>query len=83
MFRSKRELDDDLRRLRLDVDVMLPMPAIVENCFSSGVATSRGHVCGLVPRSVAPTVACREVDIRQVAHRQLTVGDEQRRGCRP
>ncbi len=41
---------------RLDVDVMLSMPAIVENCFSSGVATVAAIVCGLVPGSVALTV---------------------------
>src|SRR5262249_36799712 len=40
----------------LDVDVMLSMPAIVENCFSSGVATVAAIVCGLVPGSVALTV---------------------------
>ena len=38
------------------VDVMLSMPAIVENCFSSGVATVAAMVCGLVPGSVALTV---------------------------
>src|SRR5450432_3332623 len=41
---------------RLDVDVMLSMPAIVENDFSSGVATVAAIVCGLVPGSVALTV---------------------------
>ncbi len=41
---------------RLDVDVMLSMPAIVENCFSSGVATVAAIVCGLVPGSDALTV---------------------------
>src|SRR5438270_9024067 len=41
---------------RLDVDVMLSMPAIVENAFSSGVATVAAIVCGLVPGSVALTV---------------------------
>src|SRR6185437_123733 len=41
---------------RLDVDVMLSMPAIVENCFSSGVATVAAMVCGLVPGNVALTV---------------------------
>src|SRR4051794_2758038 len=41
---------------RLDVDVMLSMPAMVENCFSSGVATVAAIVCGLVPGSVALTV---------------------------
>ena len=41
---------------RLDVDVMLSMPAIVENSFSSGVATVAAMVCGLVPGRVALTV---------------------------
>src|SRR6476620_9761491 len=41
---------------RLDVEVMLSMPAIVENCFSSGVATVAAIVCGLVPGNVALTV---------------------------
>src|SRR5262249_62281804 len=40
----------------LDVDVMLSMPAIVENCFSRGVATVAAIVCGLVPGSEALTV---------------------------
>src|SRR5262249_11140883 len=40
----------------LDVDVMLSMPAIVENCFSRGVATVAAIVCGLVPGSDALTV---------------------------
>src|SRR5471030_2616571 len=35
---------------------MLSMPAIVENDFSSGVATVAAIVCGLVPGSVAVTV---------------------------
>jgi hypothetical protein len=41
---------------RLDVDVMLSMPAIVENSFSSGVATVAAMVCGLVPGRFAVTV---------------------------
>ena len=43
----ERELHDDLATApRLDVDVMLSMPAIVENCFSSGVATAAAIVSG-------------------------------------
>ena len=61
---------------RLDVDVMLSMPAIVENCFSSGVATVAAIVCGLVPGSVGAHRDRREVDVRQVAHRQLPVRDD-------
>ena len=41
---------------RLDVDVMLSMPAIVENDFSSGVATVAAIVCGAVPGRLALTV---------------------------
>src|SRR5215467_118901 len=39
-----------------DVDVMLSMPAIVENCFSSGVATADAIVSGLAPGRLALTV---------------------------
>ena len=61
----------------LDVDVMLSMPAIVENCFSSGVATvGRHRLRGSRPGSVAVTVIVGIVDVRQVAHRQLPVGDD-------
>ena len=37
-------------------DVMLSMPAIVENCFSSGVATDAAIVSGLAPGNDALTV---------------------------
>jgi hypothetical protein len=37
-------------------DVICVMPAMVENCFSSGVATADAIVSGLVPGSVAVTV---------------------------
>src|ERR1700750_652412 len=40
----------------VDVDVMLSMPAIVENCFSSGVATADAIVSGLAPGRLALTV---------------------------
>ncbi len=39
---------------RLD-DVMASRPAMVENCFSSGVATDDAIVCGLAPGSDADT----------------------------
>ncbi len=61
---------------RLDVDVMLSMPAIVENCFSSGVATVAAIVCGLVPGQRRADGDRREIDVRQVAHRQLPVRDD-------
>src|SRR4051812_17284787 len=41
---------------RPDDDVMLSMPAIVENCFSSGVATADAMVSGLAPGRLALTV---------------------------
>src|SRR5581483_503369 len=44
----------------LDVDVMLSMPAIVENCFSSGVATVDAIVSGLATGRVALTVIVGE-----------------------
>src|SRR6266704_388908 len=37
-------------------DVIASIPAIVENCFSSGVATAAAIVCGLAPGSPAETV---------------------------
>ncbi len=37
-------------------DVIASSPAIVENCFSSGVATAAAIVCGLAPGSPADTV---------------------------
>ena len=37
------------------VDVMLSMPAIVESCFSSGVATDEAMVSGFAPGSDADT----------------------------
>ena len=37
-------------------EVMLSMPAMVENCFSSGVATEAAIVSGLAPGSDALTV---------------------------
>src|SRR3954467_3425134 len=40
---------------RFEIDVMLSMPAIVENCFSSGVATAAAIVSGLAPGSDAET----------------------------
>src|SRR5438270_3946635 len=37
------------------VELIEPMPAIVENCFSSGVATAEAMVSGLAPGSWALT----------------------------
>src|ERR1051325_2403812 len=39
-----------------DVDVMLSMPAVVENFFSGGVATADAIVSGLAPGRLAFTV---------------------------
>src|SRR5258705_13116588 len=38
------------------LDVIASIPAIVENCFSSGVATAAAIVCGLAPGKPAETV---------------------------
>ncbi len=40
---------------RVLVDVIESMPAIVENCFSRGVATADAMVSGLAPGRSAPT----------------------------
>src|SRR6266487_4182600 len=37
-------------------DVIASIPAIVENCFSSGVATAAAIVCGLAPGNPAETL---------------------------
>ena len=39
----------------VEADVIESMPAIVENCFSSGVATADAIVSGLAPGSWAET----------------------------
>src|SRR6185437_9504992 len=39
----------------VDCDVIESMPAIVENCFSSGVATAEAIVSGLAPGRLADT----------------------------
>ena len=39
----------------VDCDVIESMPAIVENCFSSGVATADAIVSGLAPGRLADT----------------------------
>ena len=39
----------------VDAEVIESMPAIVENCFSSGVATAEAIVSGLAPGSCACT----------------------------
>src|SRR5256714_14395598 len=58
---------------RLDEEVIWSTPAIVENCFSSGVATADAMVSGLAPGRLAFTWIV-EVDVREIAHRQEAVG---------
>ncbi len=57
MFRSSENWMVMLQEPRADVDVMLSMPAMVENCFSSGVATADAIVSGLAPGRLALTVS--------------------------
>jgi hypothetical protein len=56
MFRSSANWMTIWLCPRLDVDVMLSIPAMVENCFSSGVATVAAIVAGLAPGRLAVTV---------------------------
>jgi len=53
-------------------EVIESRPAIVENCFSSGVATEDAIVSGLAPGSDALTTDRREIDVRQIVHRQVS-----------
>ena len=54
---SRSRVKDMLTRVlpRLLVDDMESSPAIVENCFSSGMATAEAIVSGLPPGSEART----------------------------
>ena len=61
---------------RLDVDVMLSMPAMVENCFSSGVATVAAIVAGLAPGSTAVTLMVGKSTFGRSLTGQLPVGDD-------
>ena len=73
----ERELQRDLTSSRAaDVDVMLSMPAIVENCFSSGVATDGGHRLRARARQARVDLDGRIVDGRQIADRQRPVRDD-------
>src|SRR5437867_12986653 len=53
-------------------DVIESMPAIVVNCFSSGVAMAEAIVSGLA-RQRCLNLDRREVDVGQVAHRQQAI----------
>src|SRR2546430_11219773 len=55
MLRSRVNCSVMLVLPRLDDEVIWSTPAIVENCFSSGVATADAIVSGLAPGSPAPT----------------------------
>src|SRR5256885_12827880 len=55
MLRSKVNWSVMLVLPMLDEDVIWSTPAIVENCFSSGVATADAMVSGLAPGRLALT----------------------------
>ena len=67
------ELQRDARAALELLELMDVTPAIVENCFSSGVATAAAMVSGLAPGQRRAHLNRREVDVRQVAHRQRAV----------
>src|SRR6266702_821777 len=56
MLRSSENCSVIVASPSVEVEVMLSMPAIVENCFSSGVATADAIVSGLAPGRLAFTV---------------------------
>jgi hypothetical protein len=60
------------------VEVIESRPAMVENCFSSGVATAEAIVSGW-RRAAGADLDGREVDVRQVADRQQPVRHRRRR----
>src|SRR6266496_1587759 len=55
MFRSRVNCSVMFVLPRLDEEVIWSTPAIVENCFSSGVATADAMVSGLAPGRLALT----------------------------
>src|SRR3970040_288375 len=55
MLRSRVNTTVIWVRPRALTDVIWAMPAIVENCRSSGVATAEAMVSGLAPGRLAPT----------------------------
>ena len=57
-------------------------PAIIENLFSSGVATAAAIVSGLAPGRLAVTSRVGQIHVGQVADRQLAVGDRAEQGDR-
>src|SRR5881396_3603954 len=55
MLRSRVNCSVILVLPRLDEEVIWSTPAMVENCFSSGVATAEAMVSGLAPGRLAVT----------------------------
>src|SRR5439155_958252 len=61
-------------------DVIASIPAIVENCFSSGVATAAAIVCGLAPGKPAETVE-RALDGDRLRRGGAVVGHDEHIGA--
>mgnify|MGYP003694226501 CR=1 FL=1 len=76
MLRSSENCSVIVAMPSVDTDVIESMPAMVENCFSSGVATAEAIVSGLAPGSCACTWIVGKVDVGQRVHRQQPVGDD-------
>ena len=55
------------------VELIELRPAIVENCFSSGVATEDAIVSGLAPGSAGADHDGREVDVGEIVDRQISI----------
>ncbi len=55
MLRSSENCSVMVARPSVETDVIVSTPAIVENCFSSGVATAEAIVSGFAPESCACT----------------------------
>jgi hypothetical protein len=59
-----------------DCEFIESTPAIVENCFSSGVATAEAIVSGLAPGRLRLNLDSREIDVRQRVDGQQPVTDD-------
>src|SRR2546430_15981572 len=70
MLRSRVNLSVMLVLPRLDEEVIWSTPAIVENCFSSGVATADAMVSGLAPGRLAFNWSVGEPTVRRLLHRK-------------
>src|ERR1700693_3941763 len=53
MLRSSENCSVIVASPSVDTEVIVSMPAMVENCFSQGVATAEGFVSGVAPGSCA------------------------------